>query len=121
MKVITTVQKMTKPKPRKNAPPKLWRQEVLSDDECKPYNPGDRCLWEIMLEFFDQKLMDSDGQLIIKCNNCNSCCPDGFKLSELHPEDHEWTETEEGKQNVMAALEQLTVRLSKQPVLRLAP
>jgi hypothetical protein len=59
------------------------RSEVLSDD--KLYSPGDRCLWEIMLEFFDQKLMDSNGQLMIKCENCNNCCPDGFRLSELRP------------------------------------
>lgn len=68
-----------------------------------------------MLEFVDQKLMDSNGQLMTKCENCNSCCPDGFTLSELRPEDHERTETEEGKQKVKAALEQLAVRLSKQP------
>jgi hypothetical protein len=113
---ITTVQQRKKPKLRKNAPPELWRQEVLSDAEYKLYNPGDRCSWEIMLEFFDQKLMDSNGQLMTKCENCNSCCPDGFRLSELRPEDHERTETEEGKQKVKAALEQLAVRLSKQPI-----
>jgi hypothetical protein len=42
--------------PGKNAPPELWSQEALSDNEYKLYNPGDRCLWEIMLEFFDQNL-----------------------------------------------------------------
>jgi hypothetical protein len=113
---VTTVrQKATKPKLRKNAPPELWRQEVLSDDEYKLYNPGDRCLWGIMLNFFDQKLLDSDGQPI-KCNNCNSCRPGGFTLSPLRPEDHERSETEEGKQKVKAALAQLAERLSKQPV-----
>jgi hypothetical protein len=85
---------------RKNAPPGLWSQEAVSDNEYKLYNPGDRCLWEIMLEFFDQKLMDGNGQLMIKCRNCNNSCPDGFRLSELHPEDREHTETEEGKKKV---------------------
>jgi hypothetical protein len=114
--VVTTVrQKATKPKLRKNAPPELWRQEVLSDDEYKLYNPGDRCLWGIMLNFFDQKFLDSNGQPI-KCNNCSSCCPDGFTLSALRPEDHERSETEEGKQKVKAALAQLAERLSKQPI-----
>jgi hypothetical protein len=111
---VTTVRRK-KLNLRKNAPPELWRQEALSDNEYKLYNPGDGCLWEIMLEFFDQKLMDSNGQLMIKCRNCNNCCPDGFRLSELHPEDHEHTETEEGKKKVRTALEQLAVRLSKQP------
>jgi len=77
----------------KNAPPELWSQEALSDNEYKLYNPGDRYLWEIMLELFDQKLMDGNRQLMIKCRNCNNCCPDGFRLSELHPEDREHTET----------------------------
>ena len=114
--VTTARQKVAKPKLRKNAPPELWRQEVLSDDEYKLYNPGDRCLWEIMLNFFDQKLVDSNSQPMTRCNNCSSCRPDGFVLSELHPEDNEHTGTEEGKQKVRDALEQLAERLSNQPV-----